>query len=439
MPACVCERQCETTALQQLPGLTKKLLMSLQKCPLKPDSFRFLQGGRPLQSMTMAKMSLRMRSQWLFQLLFRQRCQPQLQLRCLRLCQHSHLRLQRLPCRSQRRDVAWNTSMLECCNAMKCHHAAIMLPSLLYHTNIPTRLLIPHEFPQCPAPWADGPWQDTSDYGEEDFEDEESSAPAPARAATPSQPAQPAQPQAAAPATQAQACGEFHVHSCQDPRGHKSVWNANLCDDTLKAWANKTYIIYIYIYIFCKINRWYLSIRTLSETKGPCPGGFVGSDPINDALQWFCFVRGPTCNRTFLGTGAHIELWITNAGVEPYLNKSLAMLNFILLSCYLRFLISDGFWVCQCFPCPWTGHCQRLRRRLRIWGAACAACGVPASSSAATAASEAGAQGPQRSWEGGRAGLSPGVILYIYIIYTKCIIMLYNDNVIYSRLLQQWQ
>ena len=87
---------------------------------------------------------------------------------------------------------------------MKCHHAAIMLPSLLYHANIPTRLLIPHEFPECPAPWADGPWQDTSDYGEEDFEDEESSAPAPARAATP---AQPAQPQAATPATQAQACG----------------------------------------------------------------------------------------------------------------------------------------------------------------------------------------------------------------------------------------
>ena len=44
MPACVCERQCETTALQQLPGLTKKLLMSLQKCPLKPDSFRFPAG-----------------------------------------------------------------------------------------------------------------------------------------------------------------------------------------------------------------------------------------------------------------------------------------------------------------------------------------------------------------------------------------------------------
>ena len=85
-----------------------------------------------------------------------------------------------------------------------------LLPSLLYHANIPTRFLIPHEFPQCPAPWADGPWQDTSDYGEDDFEDEESSAPAPARAAIPSQPAQPAQPaqpQTAAPATQAQACG----------------------------------------------------------------------------------------------------------------------------------------------------------------------------------------------------------------------------------------
>ena len=34
---------CETTALQQQPGLTKKLLMSLQKRPLNPDSFRFLQ------------------------------------------------------------------------------------------------------------------------------------------------------------------------------------------------------------------------------------------------------------------------------------------------------------------------------------------------------------------------------------------------------------
>ena len=43
-----------------------------------------------------------------------------------------------------------------------------------------------------------------------------------------------------------------------------------------------------------------------------------------------------------------------------------------------------------------------------------------------------------RNVPGRGVGLGSALELYyIYIIYTKCIIMLYNDNVIYSRLLQQ--
>lgn len=66
----------------------------------------------------------------------------------------------------------------------------------------PAAVAVPAPMPaQPPAPSAASVSQpkDTSDYGEEDFEDEESSAPAPAAT-----PAQPAQPQAATPATQAQ-------------------------------------------------------------------------------------------------------------------------------------------------------------------------------------------------------------------------------------------
>ena len=93
---------------QRLPACARETAWDNSLAAWLDNLDRFLQGGRPLRSMTMAKMSLRMRNQWLFQLLFqlfRQRCQPQL-LQCLRLCQHSHLRLQRLRCRSRRRDVA---------------------------------------------------------------------------------------------------------------------------------------------------------------------------------------------------------------------------------------------------------------------------------------------------------------------------------------------